>query len=151
MEPLVHYWSHFVGIYRQTLTKSSKNDFGLRFARPCVVTQRIRTAGFNNLYSFYSSRFTVASRWSTTPSSKVKLHHAINFRALCGAQTVTQHPGIRPQRNPRTATCGTRGFLQPLSNDLEPNKTVMTRFWSMLFYFQVKESSSLTTYWSAFI
>ena len=27
LEPLVRSWSHFVGIYRQKLTKSSKNDF----------------------------------------------------------------------------------------------------------------------------
>jgi len=27
LEPLTRTWSHFVGIYRQKLTKSSKNDF----------------------------------------------------------------------------------------------------------------------------
>ena len=27
LEPLARSWSHFVGIYRQKLTKSSKNDF----------------------------------------------------------------------------------------------------------------------------
>ena len=27
LEPLVRVWSHFVGICRQKLTKSSKNDF----------------------------------------------------------------------------------------------------------------------------
>jgi len=31
----------------------------------------------------------VTTRWSTTPSSKVNLPHAINFRALCGANLVT--------------------------------------------------------------
>jgi len=29
------------------------------------------------------------TRWSTTVSSKVNLYHAINFRALCGANLVT--------------------------------------------------------------
>ena len=27
LEPLVRYWSHFVGIYRQNLTRSIENDF----------------------------------------------------------------------------------------------------------------------------
>ena len=33
LEPLARSWSHFVGIYRQKLKKSSKNDFWLRYRR----------------------------------------------------------------------------------------------------------------------
>ena len=35
-------------------------------------------------------RIALPTRCSTTLSSKVNLHHAINFRALCGANLVTQ-------------------------------------------------------------
>ena len=35
-------------------------------------------------------------RWSTTLSPKVYLYRAINFRALSGANLVTQHPKFRP-------------------------------------------------------
>ena len=31
-----------------------------------------------------------ATWWNSTLSPKVNLHHAINFRALCGANLVTQ-------------------------------------------------------------
>ena len=41
-----------------------------------------------------SSAF-LTTRWTTPRSSKVNLPHAINFRALCGANSVTQHPEIR--------------------------------------------------------
>jgi len=33
-----------------------------------------------------------STRWSTTRSSKVNLHHAINVGASCGANLVTKHP-----------------------------------------------------------
>ena len=36
LEPLVHSWSHFVGIHRQILSKSSNIDFWLRFEGPGV-------------------------------------------------------------------------------------------------------------------
>ena len=53
-----------------------------------------------------SSAMSSTTRWSTTPSSKVNLPHTINVRSLCGANLVTQHPGIRPQRNLRSTSYG---------------------------------------------
>ena len=52
------------------------------------------------------SKLEVATRWSTTLSSKVKLPHRISCRALCGVNLVTQHPGIEGERSPRTPPCG---------------------------------------------
>jgi len=56
-------------------------------------------------------RATAAARLTTTLSSKVNLHHAINFRALCGANLVTYPadfrgtklawPIVRPCMHPR--------------------------------------------------
>ena len=49
------------------------------------------------------------TRWSTTISSKVNLHHAINFGALCGANLATRwsrSPPIRGEQNLRTPPCG---------------------------------------------
>ena len=43
----------------------------------------------------------------TALSSKINLPHAINCRALCGANLVTKHPGIEGGRNLRTPPCGT--------------------------------------------
>ena len=40
LEPLVRSWSHFVGIYGQKLTKSSKMTFDSGFEGPCVVTAK---------------------------------------------------------------------------------------------------------------
>jgi len=37
---------------------------------------------------------TPATRWSTPVSSKVNLPHAIDFRALCGANFVTYHSKV---------------------------------------------------------
>ena len=39
LEPLGCYWSYFVGMYRQMLTKSSTINFELRFEGPCVGGQ----------------------------------------------------------------------------------------------------------------
>ena len=39
---------------------------------------------------------TGATRRSTKLSSKVNLHHAINFRALCGANLITKWSRFRP-------------------------------------------------------
>ena len=66
-----------------------------------------------------------STRWTTTLSSKVKLPHAINFRALCGANVVTcqvvrrvrelggdrPHGGLRPFH--QKSTCLTQLTLVP--------------------------------------
>jgi len=39
-----------------------------------------------------------AARWSSTLSSKVKLPHAMNFRALCGATLVTLRSTFRANK-----------------------------------------------------
>ena len=36
-----------------------------------------------------------ATRWTTTLSPKVNLHHAIKFRSLCGSNLVTYHADLR--------------------------------------------------------
>ena len=51
------------------------------------------------------------------PSTKVNLHHAIKFRALYGANLVTQRPIIWGQRNPLTTQ-----WLSHLSHLLAPRK-----------------------------
>jgi len=45
---------------------------------------------------------------STPLSSKVNLHHTIDFRV----NLVTQHPRIRPRRNPRTPPYGDGAFIR---------------------------------------
>ena len=37
----------------------------------------------------------LSTRWSTTLSSKVNLHHAIDLRSLCGASLVTLPPNLQ--------------------------------------------------------
>jgi len=49
---------------------------------------------------------TDTTRWSTTLSLKVNLPHAINFRAVGGANLVTYHPRMLGQRNPRAPPSG---------------------------------------------
>jgi len=41
LEPFARSWSHSMGFYRQKLTKSSKNDFRLRFEGPCVEGEHL--------------------------------------------------------------------------------------------------------------
>ena len=58
------------------------------------------------------------ARWGTTLSPKVNLHHAINFRALCGAKLVTLQSKFRPKETRvvhrvgggRRGTLHTKGF-----------------------------------------
>jgi len=50
-----------------------------------------------------------STRWATTVSSRVNLHHTINFGALCGADLVTRwsrSPQNRGERKPRTPPWG---------------------------------------------
>jgi len=58
--------------------------------RDCVKSLRLSPDDPSNASSF--NRCTRTARWSSTLSSKVNLHHAINFRALFGANLVTYHP-----------------------------------------------------------
>jgi len=54
------------------------------------------------------------TRWTTTLSSKVNLPHAINFRAVCGANLGTI-PTDFGGNETRAAYCvGPRGFTKPL-------------------------------------
>ena len=48
----------------------------------------------------------LATRWSTTLSSKVNLSHAINFRALSGVNLAMSHARIWGQQDLRTPPCG---------------------------------------------
>jgi hypothetical protein len=48
----------------------------------------------------------VSTWWTTTLSSKVNLHRAINFRAFCGANLVTLRDKFPLPRNLRTPPCG---------------------------------------------
>ena len=51
---------------------------------------------FSDVGSHLHEDATMSTRWSTTLSSKVNLPHAINFRALCGANLVTSRSKFRP-------------------------------------------------------
>ena len=77
-------------------------------ADPCPICTIIEA--FQCIYQITFFFSCPPTRWSTTLSSKVNLPHAINFRALCGANLVTLHPGVPPKRNLRTPPCGIEPF-----------------------------------------
>ena len=55
---------------------------------------RRHSSNLNDISARFSVEIAFPTRWSTTLSSKVDLHHAINVRVLCGASLVTRHPRI---------------------------------------------------------
>ena len=67
LEPFARSWSHFVGICRQKLTKSSKNDFWLRYRRALRGTAVERTWHFltGNFQSFKLNQSTREVNQST--------------------------------------------------------------------------------------
>ena len=71
-EPYVRSRSHLMGIYRQKLTKSSKNDFCLRFEGPCVaplsLSSPLHHARFYGLFTD-AWRFICWQYTRTTPSA----------------------------------------------------------------------------------
>ena len=60
---------------------------------------------------------TPSTRWSTTLSPKVNLHHVINFRALC-VQFRLRNPRISGQRQARTPPCGPSAKRSPLPSQM---------------------------------
>ena len=59
------------------------------YLRYWAISSQGADLGEHDGLDFEGGDFPHATRWTTNLSSKVNLHHAIDFRALCGANLVT--------------------------------------------------------------
>jgi len=67
-----------------------KIEFASLFCWPTDVEAALRT-GLTSRLKGTSNPVLEATRWTTILSSKVNVHHAIDFRALLGADLVTKN------------------------------------------------------------